>query len=304
MSDIQYLPIVDDSMIQPKFDNSVRFSPHNSKVFAGVMYLVNEFMNANIDSLPFELNQEIVDVWSMYYNGPNSSEKNAKSAFNMNKTRKVILAIGKTAITSCPFAGDCMEYCYADAVERTYKASAAMHMHNYAMIFGQSVDVILERFESGFDNRTCVVRIDDSGDIITYNEMKAWRLMAINHPGTLFYGYTKSTPYLYNLRKEFGSLPSNLVLNVSSTNNPVSAMFKDKLDTEYPNEFNTCWIVDSEEMHSELSDLPFNNEEEMAMTGTSDFLIGLHGTFQKGTPEFDADKYFVQFASDNNVKIC
>lgn len=303
MSEIQFLPIVDDSMIQCEYDNSVRFSPHNSKVFHGVMWLVNECM-VNDREIPFELTQDLVDIWSMYYNGPKSDKENQKSAFNMNKIRKAIVAYGKTAIQSCPFSGSCMQYCYADAVERRYDVSRALHNHNYAMVFGQSVDVIVERLENGFDNRTKVVRLSDSGDMVTYNEVKAWVIFARMHPGTLFYGYTKSTPYIYNARKKLGPMPSNLVFNISSTDNPTSKMFKDKLDTEYPNEFNTCWIVESEREYSELCHLPFNNEEEMAMTGTTDFLIGLHGAFEKGTPAHEANTFFVNLGKERGIKVC
>lgn len=304
MSEIQFLPVVTNDMIRDGEENKCFLSPFNSKVFAGNMWLINEYMNGNRDSLPYTLNQEVIDIWAMYFHGSECEKSNHNSAFNMNKTRKAIVSYGKPAIMSCPFAGSCMEYCYAETSEKTYKGSLAVHVHNYAMVWSQSTDVIVDRIERGLDNRTVVVRLSDSGDITSYNEIKAWREVAINHPNTLFYGYSKATPYIYKLRSEFGQLPSNLVLNVSSTDNPVSMTFKAKLDEVYPDEFNTCWIVDSEEMHSELSELPFNNEEEMAMVGSSDFLIGLHGTFKKDTPEFKASKYFTQFETDTGIKIC
>ena len=175
---------------------------------------------------------------------------------------------------------------------------------NFPGVFGQSADVIAERIQNGLSKSTVVVRLNDCGDIASYNEMVAWYQVAVNNPGILFYGYTKATPYVYKLRRDFGPLPSNLVWNMSTTDNPTSQAFRDKIDHLYPNEFNTCHIVESVEMHVELSELPFNNEEEMAMVGTSDFLIGLHGTFEKGSKEYETSQYFEQYAIDNNVKVC
>ncbi len=42
----------------------------------------------------------------------------------------------------------------------------------------------------------------------------------------------------------------------------------------------------------------------MAMVGETDFLIGLHGTFEKGTSAYKANEYFVNYGEENNVKVC
>jgi hypothetical protein len=298
-----FLPEVESEWVRSDMPDSVYLSPHNSKVFAGAMQLVGLWIDGKYDNLPLDVSEELVTLWTAYQAGLDGDIR-MQYAFDRNKRSKVVLSFGKPAIMSCPFAGSCMKYCYAEAVENTYAGSLAVHVHNYAVIWAQSTDIIVDRIQAALTNETRIVRLNDSGDFTSYNEVKAWYQIAVNNPQILFYGYTKATPYIYKLRSEFGPLPSNFVINVSSTDNPVSETFRNKLDEVYPNEFNVCWIVETVDMYQELSELPFNNEEEMAMMGASDFLIGLHGTFKKDTPEFAADKFFTELEHKTGIQVC
>ena len=105
------------------------------------------------------------------------------------------VAYGKTTILSCPFAANCVKFCYQGL--NNYTASARMHGHNYLMVYGQSRDTISQRIQSAIDNLpkgTTIVRLSDNGDMISLAEILAWVDIAVNNPSIVFYGYTKTIP--------------------------------------------------------------------------------------------------------------
>jgi len=286
---IDFLPIADVDKVQAEYSDKVRFSPYNSKVFQGVYDAIIAIENGTMENIyPFDVTDFITDILA-YFNTPRFIKKYGKmekfsdipvkAVWQANKSRNWIVSYGQPAIQSCPNAGRCMVYCYAYASERNYDKSELLHEHNYHITFGLKSVSMLDLFQNGLDNRTRVVRINDCGDVHTYEQMKTWYQMAINNPKVLFYGYTKMSGYLLKLINEYGSLPNNLRVSVSETDNPVSVQFRDKLVEKYPQYTSICWIIDTME-RVENNNLPYNNEERQAQSGWThgahNFAIGLH----------------------------
>ena len=214
-------------------------------------------------------------------------------------------AYGKPSIQACPFAGKCMEYCYADALEKFRENSYKMHLHNYSQVWNQSVEDIMVKIEKGITaaKNVDIIRLNDSGDFVSYNEFLAWALVAQSHPEIIFYGYTKATPYYWKVIKYFaGQLPTNFRISISETDNADSVKGLAKIEADYPQYAHIVYILDT--VDSDRPELPFNNEEEQAIKGQSSFKIAVHGTFKKGTPEFEADKYFKRMGKRLDVKVC
>lgn len=202
-----------------------------------------------------------------------------------------IFAYGKPAIVSCACAGKCHIYCYAEKIDKQYANSLRIHGHNYAMVYGATRDIIARRFQDGLNlvKKAKLVRLNDDGDFISFEELAGIYQTAINNPHVIFYGYTKMTVYLYRLlRENHGKLVENFRLSVSITDNPVSCAFLDKIEQDYPNTISTCEIIDTPERLSETSELPWNNQEFEAIQGKRNFKIAIHGVngqFSSKSPE-------------------
>ena len=221
------------------------------------------------------------------------------------------VAYGKTTIASCPFAANCIKFCYQQL--NNYLASARLHGHNYFQVYGQSRDTIGQRIETGLElisNKVTIVRLNDNGDFISKNEILAWADNATNNPGIVFYGYTKNTPHLYMARKEFGPFPSNLRINISdmSENDVTMAEYMDKLDTEYPNEFTICHIIDTPDRDDLYQSLPWNDADVLAYESKHDFKIALHvGVAQRqfcNENELSVNDKYSSGKDENGVSFC
>lgn len=209
----------------------------------------------------------------MFSDGNSKVEKLGKRM----KTKSV--AFGKTTIASCPFAANCIKFCYQNL--NNYPASYRMHGHNYFQVYSQDVDTISQRIENGLElisDKVTIVRLNDNGDFISKAEILAYARIATNRPGIVFYGYTKNTPHLYTARKEFGPFPSNLRISISdmNENDPTMDTYMTKLVDEYPGEFRVCHIIDTPDRDDLYSQLDWNDNEKMAFNYTDDFKIALH----------------------------
>lgn len=201
---------------------------------------------------------------------------------------KLAVAYGKPSLMSCQNAGSCMTECYQLPSEDKYIASLGIHLHNYTMIYSESFWTILAQIENGIDlinaqyktKKVDLIRLNDSGDFMSFDEVLAFAIFALLNPDIVVYGYTKTTQYLYRLAKVMnGHIPDNFRINISETDNPISNAFKAKLDQEYPNLFVYCYIVKSiSEYYTKVvyNGVAWNSEELCAIDSQDDFAIGLH----------------------------
>lgn len=189
------------------------------------------------------------------------------------------VAYGKSTILSCPFAANCVKFCYQNL--NNYTASARMHGHNYYLVYSAKVELLITLIQMAIDNLkkgTTIVRLNDNGDFISKAEILAWVTIAQNNPSMVFYGYTKNTPHMYKARVEFGQFPSNFRVSISDLNENDATMEKYMrlLLSEFENEFRVCHIIDSVARDEKYSSLPWNDGETQAYNYTNDFKIALH----------------------------
>ena len=98
----------------------------------------------------------------------------------------------KSGKLTCPFAKDCVKYCYAQkgayiwgnvspAFEQRYEATKK---DDFVEVMGAAI----------LKKKVDFLRIHDSGDYYSPPYLEKWLQIARNNPQTKFYSYTKSMP--------------------------------------------------------------------------------------------------------------
>ena len=133
-----------------------------------------------------------------------NSNRKTKKASQLNNAR--VYEFNLPAISSCPFADACKQYCYADKGTYKYKAVQDKYNNSYALtkekpaLFYKLVqkELIKKRVE--------FLRIHSSGDFYSLRYLKQWITIAEQNPNIVFYGYTKSVPLFKAV-----TLPKNFI---------------------------------------------------------------------------------------------
>lgn len=99
---------------------------------------------------------------------------------------------------TCPYAGICAAYCYADQGRMGMPMAKAVREHNLEMLNKMSWDdvgnALIEDLER---SRTLThVRIHDSGDFFSRGYYHTWLSVCEHFPHLVFYAYTKSIPLI------------------------------------------------------------------------------------------------------------
>jgi len=111
----------------------------------------------------------------------------------------------KAGKTVCPFAKDCVKFCYAQKGTFRFSNVQKKYESNYK-ITKQSNFVKLIQDDLNRAKPTHL-RIHSSGDFYGLEYLKKWVKIAINNPEITFYGYTKSIPIF----KKLNSIPDNFI---------------------------------------------------------------------------------------------
>jgi hypothetical protein len=100
--------------------------------------------------------------------------------------------------TTCPYAGVCKEYCYADQGRFAMQTSQRTREHNLNLINRMSWDSICEGLVEDLHRQRSLthIRIHDSGDFFSRGYYQTWIRVAQQLPDLLFYAYTKSIPLI------------------------------------------------------------------------------------------------------------
>lgn len=119
------------------------------------------------------------------------------------KTRCYNLPAKKT----CPFAKDCLNFCYADKGCYKFSNVRAAHERNFLetkepLAFYFSMSAELGRSRAG------AVRIHTSGDFYSSAYLANWLRLAKENPRKQFYAYTKSISWAKAAKAE-GLVPAN-----------------------------------------------------------------------------------------------
>jgi hypothetical protein len=103
---------------------------------------------------------------------------------------------------TCPFAKDCVKYCYAQKGAYIWgNVSPAFESRYEATKLDTFVDLMTQEVRR---KKVDFLRIHDSGDYYSPTYLEKWLQIARNNPQTKFYSYTKSVPLFENVE-----LPEN-----------------------------------------------------------------------------------------------
>lgn len=105
---------------------------------------------------------------------------------------------------TCPFADDCVKYCYAQKGNYKRFPKIGQLMEERYQLTKQSIFVALMNIEIK-KKKVDAIRIHDSGDFYSKEYLEKWVTIAKDNPMIKFYAYTKSIPLF--LGKE---LPENM----------------------------------------------------------------------------------------------
>ena len=109
-----------------------------------------------------------------------------------------------TGKTVCPFAKDCIEYCYAQ--KGNYKYPSVIKGLNNRYELSKTDEFIPKMNATIILERPTHVRIHDSGDFYSIAYLKKWVDIATQNNDVIFYAYTKSIKFFIDGLK----LPKNM----------------------------------------------------------------------------------------------
>jgi len=106
--------------------------------------------------------------------------------------------------TVCPFAKDCIKYCYAQ--KGNYKYPNVIKGLNNRYELSKTADFVPKMNATIILERPTHVRIHDSGDFYSPTYLQKWLDIATQNKDVIFYAYTKSIKFFINGLK----LPKNM----------------------------------------------------------------------------------------------
>ena len=109
-----------------------------------------------------------------------------------------------TGKTVCPFAKDCIKYCYAQ--KGNYKYPSVIKGLNNRYELSKTDDFVPKMNATIILERPTHVRIHDSGDFYSPQYLNKWVQIAKDNTNVIFYAYTKSIKFFINGLK----LPKNM----------------------------------------------------------------------------------------------
>ena len=110
----------------------------------------------------------------------------------------------ETGKTVCPFAKDCIKYCYAQ--KGNYRFPSVQKGLNKRYQLTKTNDFVPMMNATILLERPTHVRIHDSGDFYSIKYLNKWIQIAKDNKSVIFYAYTKSIKFFINGLK----LPKNL----------------------------------------------------------------------------------------------
>ena len=103
---------------------------------------------------------------------------------------------------TCPFAGDCVKFCYAQKGAYIWSNVKPAFEKRYELT--RTDDFVNKMNEEIAKKKPDYVRVHDSGDYYSPAYLRKWLDVAIHNPHVRFYSYTNSVKMLKNV-----TLPAN-----------------------------------------------------------------------------------------------
>jgi len=101
-----------------------------------------------------------------------------------------------TGKTVCPFAKDCIKYCYAQ--KGNYRYPSVIKGLNNRYELSKTADFVPKMNATIILERPTHVRIHDSGDFYSIAYLNKWIDIATQNTNVIFYAYTKSIKFFIN----------------------------------------------------------------------------------------------------------
>lgn len=123
---------------------------------------------------------------------------------------KLGATIGKVAlpaVVTCPGRGACESFCYAKKLMKL-RPNVNDYYYRCMDLLENDIDSYFKNIQQSIDeNMYSVVRIHESGDFYTVEQIRGWIALVQNNPTVSFFGYTRSwttslKPVLEELRNE------------------------------------------------------------------------------------------------------
>jgi hypothetical protein len=113
---------------------------------------------------------------------------------------------------TCPMAGDCLNFCYAQVGSYAFKASLIAHTRNLQYVLDAPFDFADQMIKEIQGKRKVhAIRIHDSGDTFSRAYFMVWKSIMEACPSVQFYAYTKMVPLFKKMDAE-GILPDNFTV--------------------------------------------------------------------------------------------
>lgn len=145
-----------------------------------------------------------------------SNSKLAKSnihQFSIPAAEASIVKGGKLVkMKTCPMAGACLDFCYAQVGAYAFRASLVAHTRNLQFVVDAPFDFAEAMAKEILGKRNVhAIRIHDSGDFFNRAYFMVWKQVMESCPDINFYAYSKMIPMFKKLKEE-GLLPKNFTV--------------------------------------------------------------------------------------------
>lgn len=125
--------------------------------------------------------------------------------------------LSRNGIKTCPKAGQCATGCYARSGAYRFKNVVNAYEKRLELTQNENfvdlvlADLNLKVIQAKSKNKTCLIRIHDSGDFYSIEYWNKWRSIMIQRPDVSFYAYTKMIK-MFNNYKGIALIPHNFRL--------------------------------------------------------------------------------------------
>jgi len=151
-----------------------------------------------------------MDILNLIENNSTNNYKNIVFGINNSKLKKNnIASFDLPQGITCPFAGECLKFCYAKKGSYHYPNVKKKYTKNYELSISDNFINIVDESIKALPNVN-FYRIHSSGDYYNRKYINKWVQIAKNNPTKVFYSYTKSMQLFKNI-----NLPQNFIINQS-----------------------------------------------------------------------------------------
>lgn len=200
------------------------------------------------------------------------------------KLSKNIYSVSLPSGWACPFADKCLSKadpvtgkltdgknnefrCFSATQENIFPQTREQRQHNFDLLrAAKTIEGMAQLIMKSIPAKAGIIRIHVAGDFFSQTYFDAWMQVAEKMPHIVFYGYTKSLPYLV---ARLGQMPSNFRLTASKGGRQDELIAKHNL--KY------AQVVYSYAEARKLK-MPIDHDDSYAIKNRRSFALIIHGT--------------------------